>query len=253
MTLFMYENFADNSTFIYGSTAKVGFPSSNLKNPFRTKRWVVANGTGTVVFAGSTKAEVNAVCLAGYDWTSQPSTLKLEMNATTDFSSPTTTLDIASLWARNPSTIGNQAIIIKKFTTAHFKCYRLRVGHGSSWALGKVYIGPYFEPTNDRLVEGDGAGLVDPSLVAASVDGQEHVDELTQYRERNFTFLVQTEAQWQAFQKMWNDVGIREDIFVRFSSVAADYTWYGKFTKAPKVSLTPPSYYKLGFKFKESR
>lgn len=253
MTLFMYDNYVNNSTFIYASTAKTGFPSTNLKNPFRTKRWVVSNGTGTVVFAGSTKTEINTICLAGFDWTSQPSTIKLEMNATTDFSSPTTTCDLTSLYTANPSTYGNQTIIVKKLTTEQYKCYKLKVGHGSSWAVGLVYIGPSFQPTNDRLVDGDSEEMVDPSLIATAVDGQEHIDELTQYRTRKFTFLSQTSGQWQRFQTMWNNVGIRKDLFVRFSSVAADYTWYGKFTKSPKISFTPPSYHKIGFQFKESR
>ena len=254
MTLFLYDNFVDNSTFIYASSAKTGFPSSNLAHPFRTKKWVTSATTGRLVFARSTKYDANCIVISDYDWTSQPSTLKLQMHTSTDFSGGgTTAVDIASLWTQNPSTIGNNAAIIKTWTTEKYKCFRLICGHGSSFSIGKIFIGAKFQPTNDRLQDGDSQEIVDPSIISASADGQEHVDELTKYRTRKFSFFVQTEAQFQAFQKMWNDRGTAKDLYVRFSSESADYTMYGKFTKTPKISLTPPSYYKIGMQFKESR
>ena len=251
---FCYNNFVDNSTFFYNSSAKTGFPSSNLAHPFRTKKWVTASNTGRTVFGRSTKYEVNCVAISDYDWTSQPSTLKLQGHSSTDFSGGgSTTVDLTSLWTANPSTLGNNAIIIKTFTTIEYKFYRLIAGHGSSFGIGKVFIGTYFQPTDNYLVEGQEENYIDPSKISVTADGQEYVDELTQYREKTFGFFINGLAQWNKFKELINNVGVRKDLFIRFSSDSAEDCWYGKFSNSPQMQRVPPSYYKIKFDFKESR
>lgn len=251
---FMYDNFVDNSTFFYNSSAKTGFPSSNLKHPFRTKKWVTSASTGRVVFARSTKYNTNCVIISDYDWTSQPSTLKIQMHTSTDFSGGgTTAVDLASLWTANPSTLGNNAVIIKTFTTEKYKCYRLICGHGSSFKIGKVFIGTKFQPTENYLAEGIEEEYVDPSKISMSIDGQAHVDELTRYREKSISFFISSSAQWNKYQEMINDVGVRKDLYVRFSTGLADDTWYCKLARSPKMSRQPPSFYNLKLDITESR
>lgn len=251
---FFYDNFVDNSTFWYNSSAKTGFPSSNISHPFRTKKWVTSATTGRVVFGRSTKYEVNAVLISDYDWTSQPSTLKLQAHTSTDFSGGgSTAIDLASLWTRNPSTLGNNAIIIKTFTTIKYKYFRLIAGHGSSFNIGRVFVGTYFQPAENYLAEGQDEEYIDPSKIDETIDGQEHVDELTQYREKRVSFFISGLAQWNKFRTMINNIGTRKDLYVRFTTDSADDTWYCKMSKSPKMEKTPPSYYKTKFDFKESR
>ena len=251
---FCYNNFVDNSTFWYNSSAKTGFPSSNLKHPFRTKKWVNTGTTGRVVFGRSTKYDANCFAISDYDWTSQPSTLKIQAHTSTDFSGGgTTEIDLSSLWTANPSTLGNNAIIIKTFTTIKFKFFRLIANHGSSFSIGKIFIGPYFQPTDNYLVDGLKETYEDPSKITKTVDGQDHVDELTKYREKEFSFFIGGLAQWNKFREMINDVGIRKDMFIRFTTDAADETWYGKLSRSPTMSRVAVSNYKIKFNFRESR
>ena len=251
---FMYDNFVENSTFFYNSSAKTGFPSSNLKHPFRTKKWVTSATTGRVVFGRSTKYDANCVVISDYDWTSQPSTLKIQMHTSTDFSGGgTTAVNLASLWTRNPSTLGNNAVIIKTFTTEKYRYFRLICGHGSSFGIGKVFIGTKFQPTDNYLAEGIETEYIDPSKIDTSIDGQEHVDELTRYREKDISFFVNTLAQWNKFQEFINTAGIRKDLYIRFSTDSQDDTWYCKIARSPKATREPPSFYKLKLQFKESR
>jgi hypothetical protein len=226
--------------------------------------------TGNIVFDFGSAKESQVLAIANHNWTTAPGLLNLEFNTADSWSSPTTTVKISSggsdtrYFAIRPSTYGNETISLRTFSTVSFRYARLVFASatgttdstgiaGLPTQLGRVYIGPYFEPTNDRFQDGDSQEMLDPSILSASADGQEHVDELTKFRSRKFSFFVQTEAQFQKFQKMWTDVGNGKDIFVRFSTDLPDYTMYGKFVKAPRISLQPPSYYKIGLQFKESR
>jgi len=251
---FMYDNFVDASTFFYNSSAKTGFPSSNLKHPFRGKKWAHTDSTGRVVIGRSTKYEVNCVVISDYDWTSQPSTLKIQMHTSTDFSGGgTTAVNLAALWTRNPSTIGNNTVIIKNFTTEKYRYFRLICGHGSSFSIGRIFIGTKFQPTDNYLAEDIDEQIVDPSKISETIGGQEHVDEITKYREKSIGFFVGSSDQYNKFQTLINDVGVRKDLYIRFSSGLADNTWYCKLSRSPKASFVAPNNHKLQFTIKESR
>ena len=258
--LFLYNNLADSATLLDSSEA-TGFVAENVQNPFRTKVWRTAGATaGTATLRidhGAAKA-VNCVALAGYNWASAPGTLNLEFDDDSAFGSIDHTETLT--WAANPTANGNYGIIIKTFTSHSNQYNRLNVVHSpggtpTDWDLGRIFVGTYFEPTIQYISEGVGQGFIDGSYIGRTADGQEHIDEVTIRRQKTFSFIITTQAQWELFQKMINHVGKFKDMFVAFDydNYPDEMTWYGKLTAdLPIMSRLESKYWRLDCEFKES-
>jgi len=258
--LFLYNNIFDDATLTASSEAS-GFPCENTQHPFITKVWRTAGATaGTATLKidhGSAKA-VTCIALAGYNWTSAPGTLDLEFDDAADFSSIDHTESLT--WAANPTTNGNKGVIIKTFASQSYRYNRLNVvyspgGSPTDWDLGRIFLGTYFEPTIQYISDGIEQSFVDASYINKTAGGQEHVDEVTIYRQKAFSFIISTQAQWELFQKMINHVGKTKDMFIAFDydNEPDELTWYGKLTaKLPAMGRLETKYFKLDCEFKES-
>ena len=252
--LFLYNNLLEIAT-LTASSAAAGYPASNLKNPFRSKTWKTAGATaGTaqlVVDHGSAKA-VNAIALTGYDWASAPGTLKVEFNSSDSWGAPAASETLTWVSATTPG--GNKGSIIKKLSAPlTYQFNRLSVVYApGDWNLGLMFLGQYFEPAanyNYGYIE----EVIDPSLIASTIGGQDHVDEIEKYRRIACGGTLATQAQWVLYQAMLNTVGRRKDLFVAFdyTGEAAERTIYGKFSKLP--AATRPFRFEYDFEFTESR
>jgi len=229
--LFLFDNIFDLAT-LTESSQDSDFPAENLQNPFRSKVWKTASGVGNanlVINHGSAKA-VTAIALVNYDWASAPSTLDLEFNATDEWGDPSATE--ALTWLVNPSVYGNPSIIIKTFASKSYQYNRLNVAHGSQWEIGRIFLGTYFEPTKDYIHERT-EKIIDPSSVNLTIDGQEHVDEMTKYREKEIIFRISSYLQYQYFQQIFNEIGIGKNIIVAFDydDYSGEETLYCKIKK----------------------
>ena len=219
------------------------------------------NTAGTMLFDTVTLyelsgGEVSAVALTGYSWASAPGTLNLEFNNANSWGSPAVTE--ALTWYASPSANGNKAVIIKEFTSQNYLYARLSVvyspgGTPTDWDLGRMFLGPYFEPTDGYLYDYT-EDHIDESYIQRSVGGQDHVDEIEMYRTISFSHVIQTQAQYELFQRMVNAVGTKKDLFIAFNYADEpdEMTIYGKFTQLPGRTT-----YGLGGRialaFKESR
>jgi hypothetical protein len=253
--IFLYNNLLDSATLTASSEA-TGFPASNLKNPFRSKTWKTAGGTpGTaqlVINHGSAKA-VDAIALTGYpDWLAAPGTLVVEFNATDAWGAPSATETLT--WVAPTTPGGNKATIIKKLAaTRTYQYNRLSVVNApGDWNLGRLFVGPYFEPAR-MYGWGYEESVVDPSLLSQTIGGQDHADEIERYRVISCSGVIATQAQWVLYQAMINAVGTRKEIFAAFdySGEPIERTLYGKFSKVPAV--TRPYLFEYDFEFTESR
>ena len=259
--LFLYNNLLDLATLTESSEAS-GFPAENVKHPFRTKVWRTEGATaGTAnlkIDHGSAKA-VNCVALANYSWASAPGTLDLEFDDAADFSSIDQTE--ALTWAANPTANGNNGIIIKKFISASYCYNRLNVVYSpgavpTDWDLGRIFLGTYFEPTHERLYGRDSKQrFEDLALISAAVGGQEHADERGIRRLKQFSFIIESQAQWELYQTMINHVGITKDFFIAFDydSEPDEMTWYGRFLNLPSMTRINNTAVRLDCEFKEAR
>ena len=254
-SLFLYDNLIDLAT-LTASSAATGFPGNNVKNPFRTKVWRTAGATaGTanlVINHGSAKA-VTCVALVGYNWASAPGTFNLEFNATDAWGAPSATESLT--WAANPTANGNFGVIIKTFASKSYQYNRLNVVYApGDWNLGRIFIGTYFEPTYGYS-PGWTSEYVDESVGQRTIGGQEHFDEIDQYREFGISFKIDSQAQWELFQTMINAVGVRKDLFVAldYNNEPDEMTIYGKFISLPGMSSFAPYGQNVNFSFRESR
>ena len=253
---FFWNNLFDSAT-LTASSADADFPVSNLKNPLRKKVWKTSgetSGTASLVIDHGAATSVSSIILANYDWSSAPSTLDLEFNATDSWGAPSETE--ALTWAATPDAYGNKNVIVKTFASKSYRYNRLNVVYSpgavpTDWELGRVFVGSYFEPTRDYL-NTHSEVIIDDSIISTSVGGQKYVDEIEKYREKRMNFMVTTYAQWRSFQLLFNSIGIGKDIFVEFdSSYPNEMTMYGAllaFT-ANRVG----EIFTLNFGFKESR
>ena len=255
---FFFENIFDAAT-LTASSEDSDFPASNLQHPFRTKVWRTSGATaGTanlVIDHGSAKA-VTAIILANYNWTEAPGTFDLEFHTSDSWGAPSATVDLTSVFAATPDSFGNRNVILSTFASKSYRYNRLNIVYSpgavpTDWDLGRIFLGTYFEPTYDYLYE-HYERIVDPSYIGSSVGGQEHVDEISKYREKEISFVAQTYAQWRLFQDVVNEVGFSKDLFVAFDpdNYPNEMTWYCKMTGFDQVKT---SGHRVDMSFKESR
>jgi hypothetical protein len=255
---FFYNNLFDSAT-LTASSEDSDFPASNLQHAFRTKVWRTAGATaGTanlVIDHGSAKA-VTAIILTNYNWASAPGTFDLEFNATDAWGAPSATVDLTSVFAVTPDTYGNRNVILSTFASKSYRYNRLNIVYSpgatpTDWDLGRIFIGTYFEPTNDYRYQ-HSEKIIDPSYISQSVGGQDHVDEISKYRTKDVFFVGETYAQWQSFQLLMTTVGFSKDLFVAFdpTSYSNEMTWYCKMTDFNQQKSFA---HEIDMSFKESR
>jgi len=260
--MFLYNNLLD-AAILTASSAATGFPASNLQNPFRSKVWRTAGataGTASVIIDHATAKAVTCVALIGYNWASAPGTLNFDMDAAATFDSGAggaPEFSQALTWAANPTANGNPGIIVKTFASLSKRYNRLNVVYSpgatpTDWDLGRIFVGTYFEPALSYK-RSHRVDIADPSYVLTTIGGQDHVDEVTKYRVRDFRCMAKTRAQWESFMAMINHVGKRKDLIIAFDydNEPAEETIYGKFTSLPGMQYGPIM--DLPFTFKESR
>lgn len=217
------------------------------------------NGAGTMLFDTievyeMTGDSINCIALTGYNWATAPGTLDLEFkNYNTGWGAPADHEHLT--WHSTPTANGNKATIIKTFSEKKYLYARLNVVYATDdWDLGRIFLGTYFEPDSNYISTWS-HDFIDPSMISQTIGGQDHVDELEQFRRLGFSFMIKTQAQWELFQKMINIVGIRKDLFIAFDydNEPEEMTIYGKFTSLPGGGNIPRILKRADFSFQESR
>jgi len=258
--LFLYNNLLDTSTLTESSEAS-GFPAENVQHEFRTKVWRTEGATaGTAnldIDLGSAQ-EVTCVALADYTWTSAPGTFDLEFDNDSGYGSIDATESLT--WSANPTANGNNGIIVKTFTGHTYRYLRLNVvyspgGTPTDWDLGRIFVGTYFEPSDNYLLAEFQQNFIDLSRSQRTPGGSIHVDQIDPIREVEFSFIAQTQAQWESFQGVINEVGMADPLFVAFDydNEPNEMTMYGRFTSLPNMRRVDVPYFRLGFTFEEAK
>jgi len=250
--LFLYNNLIDAAT-ITGSSEYPRYPDDNVQHEFRTKTWNTTAGAANLVIDYGAATKINCVALANYSWTSAPATLDLEFNGADAWGAPAHTE--ALTWAAHPTANGNNGIIIKTFADQTYEFNRLNVSYGSEWQLGRIFLGTYFEPTDDYLLAEFQQNFIDLSASQRTPGGSLHVDRIDPLRAIDFSFIAQTQAQWESFQAMINEVGTAVPFFIAFDydNEPDEMTIYGRFTKLPDMRRADVPYFRLGFTFEEAK
>lgn len=201
---------------------------------------------------GYTDMGIEGIALTGYDWGVAPGTLQIEFANEDVWTSPEDTETLT--WVSFLTPGYNKGTIIKKLSAAHrYRYARLSVVNADGdWSLGRLFLGPVFTPEREYSW-GYGEEVVDPSLIAQSIGGQDHADIIESFRRVTCNGIILTQAQWALFQKMINSVGSNKPLFAAFdyANEAVERTIYGRFTKVP--GIVRPYLYEYDFEFTEAR
>lgn len=168
----------ESGTTVTASSANSNFPASNLRHPFRSKRWRSAAGvtTANVVFDFQTIEPVDSVVIL---WPKEDgirltgsAVIRIQANATNVWTSP----------ALNQAlTVDNYYSVASHFfsTDQNYRYWRLVITDtGNPWGYveaGVVWIGKSLELQPAQ--NGFSFGLSDRSSVSSTDFGHEYVDE----------------------------------------------------------------------------
>lgn len=251
--LFMYNNLLEVGS-VYPTSENADLPGTNVQHRFRTKVWEVGSPVADLVIDFGEEKAVTCVALCDYDWAAVPNSLYLEF-ATSSFS-PASGQTQELTFTANPSSYGNKVSIVKTFElNSAYQFARLRVHANSTWQLGRLSIGEYFEPALNMLHTGYRQAHEDDSKMSRSVGGQEHIDEIPQFRSATMRFIARTQPQLDQFMQMWNYVGRRRDFFVAldYDNEPNEETFYGKFDKDMRITRPTFSKWGINLSFREVR
>lgn len=251
--LFLYNNLIDVSS-VYPTSEDSELPATNIQHRFRTKVWEVDSPVADLVIDMQEAREITTIAICNYDWAAAPDSLCLEFS-TSSFSAASGQTQAID-WTANPTNTGHNATLIKTFTlNSEYQYARLRVYANSVWQIGRIYLGTYFEPTLNLLHTGFRLRNEDDSKLSMSVGGQEHIDEIGQFRSVAMSFVCKTRSQVDEFMTMWNTVGRRKDWFLAldYDNKPNEDTLYGKFERDISISRPDWQRYNVTLAFHEVR
>jgi len=258
--LFLYNNFVDVSS-VYATSEDSLLPATNLQHRFRTKVWEVNSPVADLVVDMQDAREVTTLAMANHDWQSAPNSLYIEFSNSCDVTS-LDSFDAASgqtqaiTWASMSATTGNRACLIKVFSlNTDYRYARLRVNADSIWQIGRLYLGGFMQPTLNYLHSGYRVRNEDDSKLSMSVGGQEHIDEIAQFRSVAMSFICTTRAQIDSFMTMFNRVGRRKDWFLclDYDNKPNEDCLYGKLEADLSWTQPGPNQYQVTLAFHEVR
>lgn len=216
----------DSVTTVTASSQKVNFPASNMKNPFRSKRWRSANADTAqwVRYDIGTTEEINSVVVL---WPredgvklSNTASISIQANATDDWTAPA---------VNQVLTLDNDYSVASHFfaTSQSYRYWRLVVtdiGNPNGYIeVGLCVLGQSLtleEPENGFTWSSE-----DMSKVTSNDYGHQYVDEypMLQSVEINFAYMLYADV--QRFADSYRQNGTRHPVLLVMD---ADETVYDK-------------------------
>lgn len=253
---FFWDNLLDSATLTASSeNSQEDGSVDNLLNTLRSKYWETAGvtpGTANLVIDLGSAQAVKAVILSDYpDWAVAPGTLDFEMHTSDSWGSPDFTENLTDDFAASPDTYRDRNVICKCITETTKRYCRLNVvNSGGDWRLGRMFIGPYFEPTQQIRSEIDDS-FSEFSVLDSSPSGAYFSDEVDEGRVRSFSFKTTSYTQKKLFDKMFNTVKKSKPLFISFdyTNYPNSETMYGRF-QSYKISRVY-NLYTIEFTFSE--
>ncbi len=212
------------STVITASSALTNRPASFLASPARWKKWRSATGTGdqNALFTFSGSVTIKVVAIVDYKrhtggairaeyW--DGAAYQVFGTFVIPASNPTRVL---AVW----NTAG--------VATTRIRIYFTNTGAANDYVeLGVCVAADYVEPAR-ALDVNFRMRVVDPSVVVASVDGQDEVQTRTMYRIAEGLFKSGTEAALSAFRTVLDSIGSRAPLLFAADVAVTDQVLYGR-------------------------
>lgn len=207
---------ANSSTSITASSTNTAFPVSNLKNPFRSKRW---RSTGCssewVLFDMRTREDVDSVVIL---WPKEDGirltdgvNLRIQANDTNVWTSPAVNQSL---------TVDNTYMVASYFFNSiqSYRYWRVSISDSlnpySYVELGVVWIGKSIDIENAQ--NGFKFLLKDTSKVSVTDFGHEYVDEYPQQTVVTFDYRYLSYSAVQTLEEAFRLNGSRDPVLVAF-------------------------------------
>lgn len=204
----------ENATTVTASTSNPSFPASNLKHPFRSKRYrSTSNSSVTVVFDFVTTEAVNTVVLL---WPKEEgiklsgsAIIKIQANATNIWTTPAVDVTL---------TVDNSySVASHHFTTDQsYRYWRLYVHDPlSAWnyiELGTVWIGKSLSIENAQ--NGFTFEIQDLSKTTSTAYGHEYVDEYPQRLNGEFNYSLLDYTAVQTLENAYRTNGSKKPVLL---------------------------------------
>jgi hypothetical protein len=229
-SLFLWNNLIDlAATTITASTTDADFPVANLKHIWKTKHHRTTDHTAEYIdfdFGAPKKMQAFALAYHNYTVSGTPATLNLLLDGVATF-------DSGSLVTIPITPVSN--LLCNLFSQDYtFQYARWSMADGANadgfLKTGRIFLGE--KSVLSRNFDNDYARpRTDPSVLAASVGGQDSVSQKAQFRQFSYVYSNLLEADRAILEDIiFAAVGIHTPVFfVHDSTYCATKTWYVKF------------------------
>lgn len=256
---FFYDNLIDASGTVLTASSEVAtLPVSNLANEFRTRIWRTGTGsaTETVTIDLGSAQDVSSIILLDHTLTAADSAIAIQANNADAWGAPAFSQALA--W--QAGTIYAVFDAVKNFR--YWRLTFTKSAAGESRDIGRLFLGTYYQTTEDPDYDGYQESVEDYSRVQKSLGGQTYTDLLPRYAALQTKFSDIRNEQTQAFKAIAQQVGESISFFIQVfpgagttgdsMDITADddvltvdesleqlnKLWYVKFTKATALKVS---------------
>lgn len=203
--LFYSNNLIDNST-ITASTENLNFPTSNLKDPRRTKVFRTLSNSDTLILDFQETSEIDSIFIVD-----EPrngfgvSTLVFDLNATSNFTSPA--------YSNSLTFSTTHGVGFKSFPIQNYRFCRLSLSSTLGYCeLSKIFIGKAID-----LGKGPNFSWSyqdkDLSIVKENRYGQRFVDIITRQKQVNMAFSLLNKDQLDKIFQIYDEKSTTKPFF----------------------------------------
>lgn len=214
------------ATVLTASSAATALPVANSQNSDRTKVWRSSTTTGTHTIDVDLGSVLSCSALA----VANPRTVGsgvIELYHRGDAGAP----GAASLVATLPAADRDTRTAFVFFTAVSHRHWQIKFtnpGATSGYVeLGHVHLGDYFEPAQNVLVPAD-LTREDPTVVTASIDGQETFSTRTKVFRGAWTMQEIPEAQLDTYRANWDALGVSGKFYQVLDTALPWTCWYAR-------------------------
>lgn len=231
---FFYNNLIDGSGVVFTASSEASdlLGGENIAHEFRSKPWRTGTSSAPetiVIDLGSAQA-VTSVILLDHTLTSGDSAIALEGNTADSWGAPA--FSQALTWV--------SGTIAQTFSTQTYRYWRIKFTKSSAAearSIGRVFLGPYLQPTDIPDYDGYSRKKVDPSRKSKSRAGQTWAEPKAKYCEIDLDLSRFTQTDIDNLETLFDTVGQSKNFFVQVQTSGLDDYWYVKFSRDFAASI----------------
>jgi len=205
---FAWDNKWDAGTLTASGNA-TNFPASNTRHRWHRRPWRSANTAAPEWIELDASANIDV--LAGfirYTNLQSNATVLIQANTASNWAAP----------AENVSVTANTEIMPCVWPTVQsYQYWRTAITDATNPSnyveVGRVYLGPVFEPERNFILGGGMRADMDPSVIGESDDGQASAILKTKYKPGEFIYQRISAADKGQFENLYNNVGTTKPFF----------------------------------------